>query len=168
MDRDVNAFQRIVGNQGGNEKAAGFWSTFRALEQYSNLFDCLHDTEDEMIKLFMELGYSNSELKQLFEVGGSRASRRNWRTTCYCQITSKNAGQNSRRYTSTRRWTGNENWEHIFVQRWFRNCAGSRCWRRDGFSILRIFATIYWLLQKQTDLTHRLISTSVIWSCKIL
>ena len=24
MDRDVNAFQRIVGNQGGNEKAAGF------------------------------------------------------------------------------------------------------------------------------------------------
>ena len=68
MDRNVNAFQRIVGNQGGNEKAAGFWSTFRALEQYSNLFDCLHDTEDEMIKLFMELGYSNSELKQLFEV----------------------------------------------------------------------------------------------------
>ena len=65
MDRDVNAFQRIVGNQGGNEKAAGFWSTFRALEQYSNLFDCLHDTEDEMIKLFMELGCSNSELKQL-------------------------------------------------------------------------------------------------------
>ena len=72
MDRDVNAFQRIVGNQGGNEKAAGFWSTFRALEQYSNLFNCLHDTEDEMIKLFMELGYSNSELKQLFEVGGYR------------------------------------------------------------------------------------------------
>ena len=72
MDRDVNAFQRIVGNQEGNEKTAGFWSTFRALEQYSNLFDCLHDTEDEMIKLFMELGYSNNELKQLFEVGGSR------------------------------------------------------------------------------------------------
>ena len=24
MDRDENAFQRIVGNQGGNEKAAGF------------------------------------------------------------------------------------------------------------------------------------------------
>ena len=78
MDGDVNAFQRIVEKQGGNEKEAGFWSTFCALEQYSNLFDCLHDTEDEMIKLFMELGYSNSELKQLFEVGGSRASRRNW------------------------------------------------------------------------------------------
>ena len=71
MDGDVNAFQRIVENQGGNEKAAGFWSTFRSLELYSNLFDCLHDTEDEMIKLFMELGYSNSELKQLFEVGQS-------------------------------------------------------------------------------------------------
>ena len=42
----------------------------RAPEQYNNLFDCLQDTEDEMIKLFMELGYSNSELKQLFEVRG--------------------------------------------------------------------------------------------------
>ena len=72
MDGDVNDFQRIVENQGGNEKAAGFWRTFRELEQYSNLFDCLHDTEDETIKLFMELGYSNNELKQLFEVGGYR------------------------------------------------------------------------------------------------
>ena len=72
MDRDVNAFQRIGENQGGNEKAAGFSSTFRALEQYRNLFDCVHDTADGMIKLFMELGYSNSELKQLFEVGGYR------------------------------------------------------------------------------------------------
>ena len=162
MDRDVNAFQRIVGNQGGNEKAAGFWSTFRALEQYSNLFDCLHDTEDEMIKLFMELGDSNSELKQLFEVGGSRASRRNWRTTCYCQSTSKNAGQKSRRYTSTRRWTANENWERIFIQRWFRNCALEEGWFFH-FTDFR-----YWLLQKQTDLTHHLIRTSVIWSCKIL
>ena len=32
----------------------------------------MHDTLDGMIKLFMELGYSNSEPKQLFEVGGYR------------------------------------------------------------------------------------------------
>ena len=72
MDRDVNAFQRILENQGGNKKVADVLSTFRALEQYRNLFDCVHDTVDGMIKLFMELGYSNSELKQLFEVGGYR------------------------------------------------------------------------------------------------
>ena len=71
-DHDVNVFQRILENQGGNEKVADVWSAFRALEQCRNLFDCVHDTVDGMIKLFMELGYSNNELKQLFEVGGYR------------------------------------------------------------------------------------------------
>ena len=68
----MNAFQRILENQGGNEKVADVLCTFRALEQNRNLFDCVHDTTEGMIKLFMELGYSNSELKQLFEVGGYR------------------------------------------------------------------------------------------------
>ena len=72
MDRDVNAFQRVLENQGGNKKVADVLSTFCALEQYRNLFDCVHDTANGMIKLFIELGHSNSELKQLFEVCGDR------------------------------------------------------------------------------------------------
>ena len=67
MARDVNALQRTLENQGGNEKVADVWSTFRALDQHINLFNCLHDTAVGMITLFMELGYSNSEQKQLFE-----------------------------------------------------------------------------------------------------
>ena len=35
------------------------------------------EAHEEVLELFMELGDSNSELKQLFEVGGYRASRRN-------------------------------------------------------------------------------------------
>ena len=65
-------FKEFLKFKGVPKKAAGFWSTFRVLEQYRNLFDCVHDTANEMIKVFMELGYSNSELKQMFEVGGSR------------------------------------------------------------------------------------------------
>ena len=50
----------------------------QVLEQNRKLFGSVHDTPDGMIKLFIELGYSNSELKQLFKVGGFRcASRRN-------------------------------------------------------------------------------------------
>ena len=77
VDRDVNVFQRILENKVGNEKVADVWSASRALEQCRNLFDCVHDTVDGMIKLFMELGYSNSEPKQLFEVGGYRLCIKN-------------------------------------------------------------------------------------------
>ena len=35
----------------------------------------MNDTADGMIALFIDLGYSNNELKQLFKVGGYRLDR---------------------------------------------------------------------------------------------
>ena len=48
---------------------------FCALEQHRMPISCVYDTADGMIISFMELGYSNRELKQLFKVGGYRLER---------------------------------------------------------------------------------------------
>ena len=37
-----------------------------------SIVDCVHDTTSRMITLFIELGNSNSKLKQIFKVGGYR------------------------------------------------------------------------------------------------
>ena len=55
MDRDVNAFQRVLEKLGFNEKVADVLSTCRALEQHKKLFGCVNDTADGMIALFIDL-----------------------------------------------------------------------------------------------------------------
>ena len=64
--------ERVVKKLGSEEKVADVFGTFRALEQHRKPIGCVHDTADGMIISFMELGYSNRELKQLFKVGGYR------------------------------------------------------------------------------------------------
>ena len=68
----MNAFQRVLEKLGGKEKVADVLSTCRALEQHKKLFGYVNDTADGKIALFIDLGYSNNELKQLFKVGGCR------------------------------------------------------------------------------------------------
>ena len=75
-NRSEAAFERVMEKlQWDDSKLLELRKTFADLEQNRRPQGCVHDTADGFLLSFLQLNYSQIELRAMFGIGGSRATR---------------------------------------------------------------------------------------------